>query len=109
MRMEASDSQRIPEEAPPCKDRKCVHNASSKVSLVVQRMLFPLLDSPMRTHVALDAEVNQLELDLIDQVGKHKPGIMDDQQSFVNHLQSLLERYRKGSGPQGTYASVSSE
>jgi hypothetical protein len=112
MRMEASlpapcaDVACAAEGDPLGKDRKIVHNASSKVSLVVQRMLFPLLDTPMRTHVALDAEADQLELDLIDQVGRHKPGIMDDQQSFISHLQSLLERYKMRAGSQGTYARV---
>lgn len=76
------------------------HNASSKVSLVVQRMLFPLLDVPMRTHVLLDAEADQVELDLLDQVGREKPSLMEDQQCFLQHLQSLLERYkRRREGP----------
>ncbi len=78
----------------PVAERKGVHNASSKVSLVVQRMLFPLLDAPMRTHVVLDTEANQVELDLLDQVGRDKPGLMDDQQGFIQHLLSLIERYR---------------
>jgi len=67
------------------------------VSLVVQRMLFPLLDSPMHTHVELDAEADQAELDLLDQVGRQKPGLLEDQQSLLSHLQSLLERYRHSS------------
>jgi hypothetical protein len=78
------------------KERKVMHNASSKVSVVVHRMLFPLLDSPMRTHVLLDADEQQAELDLLDQVGRRNPGIMDDQQSFVQHLLGLMERYRSG-------------
>lgn len=87
--------------------RKTAHNASSKVSLVVQRMLFPLLDSPMRTHVLLDAESDQVELDLLEQIGRQKPGILDDQQCLLQHLQSLLERYRRGrEGP--AYSRVSS-
>jgi hypothetical protein len=79
----------------PGAERKAVHNASSKVSLVVQRMLFPLLDAPMRTHVILDTEANQVELDLLDQVGRHKPALLDDQQGFIQHLQSLMDRYRR--------------
>ena len=51
-----------------------MHNASSKVSLVVQRMLFPLLDTPMRTHVLLDMEADQLELDLLEQVEEARAG-----------------------------------
>ena len=90
----------------PDKDRKSVHNASSKVNLVIQRMLFPLLESPMRTHVLLDAEADQLELDLMDQVGLHKPELVDDQQSFMQHIQSLLERYKRGSDRRGCYKSV---
>ena len=74
---------------------KVAHNASSKVSLVVQKMLFPILDSPMRTHVSLDSEADQVELDLLDQVGRQNPSLLEDQQGFVAHLQSLLERYRR--------------
>jgi hypothetical protein len=94
------------EDACPGKDRRFAHNASSKVNLVVQRMLFPLLDSPMRTHVLLDAEADQLELDLLDQVGRHKPALMEDQQSFLKHLQSLLERYRRANDQRGGYSTV---
>jgi hypothetical protein len=78
------------------KERKVMHNASSKVSVVVHRMLFPLLDSPMRTHVLLDTDDQQPELDLLDQMGRRNPGIMDDQQSFVQHLLGLVERYKSG-------------
>ena len=93
MRMEGSQSQ---PSGGAQTEKKLVHNASSKVSLVVQRMLFPLLDSPMRTHVLLDAEADQVELDLLDEVGRRKPGIMDDEQGFVRHILSLLDRYRHG-------------
>jgi hypothetical protein len=97
MRMEASQQQQaVKEEAVEDKERKPVHNASSKVSLVVQRMLFPLLETPMRTHVLLDTEADQLELDLLDQVGRDKPELLDDQQSFVQHLLQLMERYKRG-------------
>jgi hypothetical protein len=94
MRMEATQQ----EPAPPPKDRKPVHNASSKVNLVVQRMLFPMLDSPMRTHVLLDTDAEQVELDLLDQVGRTRPELLEDQQTFVQHLLSLVERYSRGSG-----------
>ena len=103
MRMETPPPPASPPEATG-KDRKSAHNASSKVNLVVQRMLFPLLDSPMRTHVLLDAEADQLELDLLDQVGLHKPTLVEDPQSFITHLQTLLERYRRGG--RGCYTAV---
>jgi len=74
---------------------KVVHNASSKVNLVVHKMLFPMLDTPSRSHVSLDSEADQVELDLLDQVGRQKPSLLDDQQGFIAHLQSLLERYRR--------------
>jgi hypothetical protein len=107
MRTGASSSGDAPLEEPPAeRTGKGVHNASSKVSLVVQRMLFPLLEAPMRTHVVLDTEANQVELDLLDQVGRDKPGLMDDQQGLVQHLLSLIERYRWKRG--GAYSRVDS-
>lgn len=93
MRMEATQ-----QDAAPPKDRKPVHNASSKVSLVVQRMLFPMLDSPMRTHILLDTDAEQVELDLLDQVGRTRPELLEDQQTLVRHLLSLVERYSRGGG-----------
>lgn len=91
----------VNEEATTGQERvKVAHNASSKVSLVVQKMLLPMLDSPMRTHVSLDCGADQVELDLLDQVGRQNPALLDDQQGFIAHLQSLLERYRRRcSGP----------
>lgn len=102
--MEANQ-QRDPPVSLEIKERKPVHNASSKVSLVVQRMLFPMLDSPMRTHVLLDMDADQAELDLLDQVGRSRPGVMEDEQSLLQHLASLAERYRRGGG----YSRVSTQ
>lgn len=73
-----------------------VHNASSKVTLVVQKMLFPLLDTPMRSHVVFDVERDQAELDLMDQLGRNKPEVLEDSQTFVQHLQGLFDRYKQG-------------
>jgi hypothetical protein len=90
------------------KERKVVHNASSKVSLVVQKMLLPLLDTPMRTHVVFDVESDQVELDLMDQLGRTKPEVLDDSTTFVKHLQILFDRYRQGFCPtKGAYTRVS--
>ena len=80
----------------PVRERKVVHNASSKVSLVVQRMLFPLLDTPMRTHVVFDVELDQAELDLMDELGRNKPEVLEDPKTFVQHLQGLYDRYKQG-------------
>lgn len=100
--------QEKPAATPTAERAKVAHNASSKVSLVVQKMLFPLLDSPMRTHVVLDSESEQAELDLLDQVNRQNPSLLNDQQSFIKHIQSLLERYcRRCNGP--TYARVSTQ
>ena len=88
------------------KERKVVHNASSKVSLVVEKMLLPLLDTPMRTHVIFDVESDQVELDLMEQLGRTKPEVLDDSVTFVKHLQSLFDRYRQGFCPKGAYTRV---
>ncbi len=89
-------------------ERKVVHNASSKVSLVVQKMLFPLLDTPMRSHVVFDVEREQAELDLLDQLGRNKPEVLEDSRTFVQHLQGLFDRYKQGfSVHGGAYSRVS--
>lgn len=97
MRMETSQQEQGASAADP-RERRPVHNASSKVSLVVQRMLFPMLDSPMRTHVLLDTDDEQAEMDLLDQLDRARPGLMEDHGSFVQHLVGLLERYRRLQG-----------
>jgi hypothetical protein len=78
------------------RERKVVHNASSKVTLVVKRMLFPLLDLPLRTHVVFDAEQDQAELDFIDALNKDHPEVMADYPSFARYLQGLYDRYTRG-------------
>lgn len=75
-------------------ERKVVHNASSKVSLVVHKMLLPLLDTPLRSHVVFDVEADQDELDLVAQMNKTRPGLLEDPLSFVAHLQALFHRYK---------------
>jgi hypothetical protein len=72
---------------------KAVHNASSKISLVVRKMLLPLLDTPMHPHVVFDAETDQEELDLLEQMDRNRPQMLEDPKSFIQHLQSLIGRY----------------
>ena len=85
-----------------------VHNASSKVSLVVQKMLFPLLEHPIRTHVVFDVERDQAEIDLMDQLNRNKPEVLEDSRTFVQHLQGLFDRYKQGfaSSQRGAYNRV---
>jgi hypothetical protein len=75
-------------------ERKVVHNASSKVSLVVHKMLLPLLDAPLRSHVVFDVEADQDELDLVAQMNKTRPALLEDPLCFVEHLQALFHRYK---------------
>ena len=88
--------------------RKVSHNASSKVAVVVERMLLPMLDAPMRGHVVFDAlEEDHGELDLVDEVDRRNPGAMADSKTFLGHMAGLYERYmasyyRKG----GAYSAV---
>ena len=88
--------------------RKVSHNASSKVAVVVERMLLPMLDAPMRGHVVFDAlEGDQDELDLVDEVDRRHPGAVADAGTFLGHMAALYERYmasyyRKG----GAYSAV---
>jgi hypothetical protein len=76
------------------KGRKLMHNASSKVAVVVEKMLLPLLDVPLRHHVVFDAEVDQAELDLMEEVDKQHPGVMADSHSFARHFDTLFDRYK---------------
>ena len=78
------------------KGRKVTHNASSKVAVVVERMLLPMLDTPLRPHVVFDAldEAEQSELDLVDEVDRRHPGATADATSFLGHMAAMYERYR---------------
>lgn len=85
-----------------------MHNASSKVAVVVEKMLLPILQTPLRTHVAFDAVSDQAELDLMEEVDKQHPDIMGDSVTFTAHLTSLFERYQaytKGYAAVSTVAS----
>lgn len=74
--------------------RKLMHNASSKVAVVVEKMLLPLLQTPLRSHVVFDAVSDQAELDLMEEVDKQHPDIMGDSATFTAHLASLFDRYQ---------------
>lgn len=88
--------------------RKVTHNASSKVAVVVERMLLPLLDAPMRTHVVFDAlpsEEDQGALDLVEEVERRHPEAVADPASFLGYMSALYDRYRAFC--RGGYAEVS--
>lgn len=76
------------------KGRKLMHNASSKVAVVVEKMLLPLLDVPLRNHVVFDAETDQAEMDLMEEVDKQHPGVMADSKTFAHHFNTLFDRYK---------------
>ena len=88
------------------KGRKLLHNASSKVAVVVEKMLLPLLDAPLRSHVVFDAVQDQAELDLIEEVDKLRPDVMADSQTFSRHLLTLYDRYRAYSQGYGAVSRV---
>ena len=76
------------------KERKTVQNASSKVNLVVQRMLLPLLDTPMRSHVVFDADAGHMEMALLDHMSSARPELLSDEGRFLEHFQALFRRYQ---------------
>ena len=73
--------------------KKPLHNASTKVASVVERMLLPLLDIPLRSHVDFTPVDEQAEFDLMDEVHKRRPEVMHDAATFGGYFQSLYERY----------------
>jgi len=75
------------------KERKTVQNASAKVNLVVQRMLLPLLDVPMRSHVSFDSGDEEAGLEFMDHVSATRPELLTDEDSFVQHARGLFQRY----------------
>ena len=75
--------------------RKVMHNASSKVAVVVERMLLPLLDVPLRPHVvfdALDVE-DHGELDIVDEVERRYPGAVTSAGTFMERMSAMYARY----------------
>jgi len=80
------------------KERKAIQNASSKVNLVIQRMLLPLLEVPMRSHVVFEDGGDELELALLDHVSSTRPEVLADEQSFLGYFQALFQRYMRTDG-----------
>ncbi len=75
--------------------RKVTHNASSKVAVVVERMLLPLLDVPLRPHVvfdALDVE-DHGELEMVDEVERRYPGAVTSAGTFLERMSAIYSRY----------------
>jgi hypothetical protein len=73
--------------------KKVMHNASTKVAVVVERMLLPLLETPLRSHVTFVPVDEQAEFDLMEEVERRRPDVMGDPVAFTGHFQSLYERY----------------
>ncbi len=74
------------------KDRKTVQTAPSKVSLVVQRMLLPLLDFPVAPHVVFEAEpvgAGDLEADLMRRLLRDQPAC--DREGFLERAGRLFD------------------
>jgi hypothetical protein len=74
---------------------RVLHNATSKVNLVVHRMLLPLVDMPMRPFIEFEAGVDVVELDLIDHLREKNPTLMEDRAGFVEYLKNLFDRYKR--------------
>jgi len=70
-----------------------VVNAASKIVAVVDKMLLPLLDISVGTHVRFVVEEEQAEFDLFDEVRRRRPACLDDADTFALHARSLYERY----------------
>lgn len=68
-------------------------NAASKVVSVVDKMLLPLLDTPVGTHVRFVAVDEQAEFDLFDEVRRKRPTVLEDVETFTLHAKGLYERY----------------
>jgi hypothetical protein len=70
-----------------------VLNAASKIVAVVDKMLLPLLDISVGTHVRFVVEEDQAEFDLFDEVRRRRPACLADADTFALHARSLYERY----------------
>ena len=77
----------------PVKERKVVQNASSKVSLVVQRMLLPLLESPMRGFVVFEATPDDSMRELMDTMRQNKPELIEDRAEFLEHMGRIYDEF----------------
>lgn len=81
--------------------KKIMLNAASKVVGVVDKMLLPLLDMPVGSHVGFAAVEEQTEFDLFDELRRKRPAAMDDAETFARHATELYERYLRYSGGGG--------
>jgi hypothetical protein len=84
---------RVDESHTPVKERKIVQNASSKVSLVVQRMLLPLLEAPMRGYVVFEAEHDDSMRELLDTMRQNKPELVEDRGEFLEHMGRIFDEF----------------
>lgn len=74
--------------------KKVMLNAASKVVVVVEKMLLPLLDIPVGSHVVFGAVDEQTEFDLFDELRRKQPDVMDDVDTFARHATELYQRYQ---------------
>jgi hypothetical protein len=76
-------------------------NAASKVVGVMDKMLLPLLDAAVGTHVSFVAVDEQSEFDLFDEMRRRRPSVMEDAETFARHARDLYGRYLSYSGGEG--------
>lgn len=74
--------------------KKTMLNAASKVVVVIEKMLLPLLDVYVGSHVSFFVADEQTEFDFLDQVQRQHPGAMTDLETFVEYARGLFERYQ---------------
>ena len=75
----------------PPKERKPIHNASSKVSLVVHRMLAPLIDYEVGSFVDLDGDEESSDVNFIDSVRQAQPQAFISRDTFIQFINSLYD------------------
>ena len=94
----SSSSIRGDGEAASMRGKKTMLNAASKVVAVVEKMLLPLLDTHVGTHVSFCVSDEHSEFDLLDGVRRVRPGAMSDLDTFVEYARGLYERYSRHTG-----------
>jgi hypothetical protein len=75
------------------KSRKPIQNAPTKVNQVVHRMLFPLLETPLASHVSFTRSDSEPVVELLERLQDSLPSVMDDKTVFLSVLEKAYDAF----------------
>lgn len=81
-------------EHPPVADYKTTQNASTKVNNVICKVLLPLLQSPLGTHVSfMTKDSGEISREYLETLAGLEPGLFSTKEKFIQGMSELYDGF----------------